>query len=409
MIEVENWSNKNKIPVLIGEFGAINRCDYNSRMRYYAHYTELALKHHFAFCAWDDGGDFGILQRKSKSWNEIKDILIYTSDSTPDSIYVNTISDSLLQLSWHSRAVSVQKYVIEKKTLNTNFKPIAELKANSATTYVDKNVNIGELTIYRIKEVLGQDTLIYYPQAGTVTKGMPYHKTPTNIPGTIETEDFDIGGEMNSYHDTEPENKGGAYRLSEGVDIEAGTDGGFHVGYVEEGEWLEYTVNISEKNSYQIKAEIASMDGGGSLQIIAGDNKLELVAPKTGDWQKFETVSGTLELDSGQQIIRLYIKSLPAFNIDKIQAEVSNSIQMVSDNTIRIFPNPVCNLLHLQTKIIPEQIYVRDYFGRLVKKIKPTANSMNINTNTLHSGYYFLCVSTKGKMTVLPFINGSFQ
>jgi len=404
MIEVESWSNNNKIPVLIGEFGAINKCDYNSRMRYYAHYTELALKHHFAFCAWDDGGDFEILQRKMKTWNEIKDILIYTSDSTPENIYINTVSDSLLQLSWHSRAVSIKKYIIEKKTLNTNFKPIAELNANSATMFIDSSANIGELNIYRIKEVVGQDTLISYPQSGTVNKRIPYHNEPTNIPGTIETEDFDIGGEMNSYHDLEPENKGGAYRVSEGVDIEEGADGGFHVGYVEEGEWMEYTVNVQEKNSYQIKAKLASKEGGGILQIIAGENKLELVAPKTGDWQKFESVNGTIELDSGQQIIRLYIKSLPAFNIDKIEAEVSTQIPLVSDNRFRIFPNPVSNQLHLQTKIIPEQIYVRDGFGRVLKKIKPTANPMNINTNTLHSGYYFLCVSAKGEMTVMPFI-----
>src|SRR5437868_1333175 len=57
----------------------------------------------------------------------------------------------------------------------------------------------------------------------------------------VEGEDFDNGGEGVCYHDSSANNQGGAYRLTEGVDIEgpgASTDGTYNVGYVTPGEWL---------------------------------------------------------------------------------------------------------------------------------------------------------------------------
>jgi len=49
----------------------------------------------------------------------------------------------------------------------------------------------------------------------------PYSGTPRSIPGTIQAEDFDKGGEGTAYHDPDSFNKVGQYRLTEGVDIES--------------------------------------------------------------------------------------------------------------------------------------------------------------------------------------------
>ena len=40
--------------------------------------------------------------------------------------------------------------------------------------------------------------------------------------------------------DSTPENKGGA-RLSEAVDVESMQGGGYNIGYITNGEWVEYT------------------------------------------------------------------------------------------------------------------------------------------------------------------------
>src|SRR5207253_1179209 len=81
----------------------------------------------------------------------------------------------------------------------------------------------------------------------TVAAGSsPFGSTPWPIPGRIEAENYDLGGEAVAYHDANSANSGGRYRLSEGVDIEVSmdTDCSYHVGSMLAGEWLRYTVNV---------------------------------------------------------------------------------------------------------------------------------------------------------------------
>src|SRR5689334_23968636 len=51
----------------------------------------------------------------------------------------------------------------------------------------------------------------------------PYTTLFRSVPGTIQLENYDTGGEGAAYHDTTPANEGGAYR-SDAVDIEPTTD-----------------------------------------------------------------------------------------------------------------------------------------------------------------------------------------
>jgi hypothetical protein len=82
---------------------------------------------------------------------------------------------------------------------------------------------------------------------------------PHPIPGRIEAEDYDLGGEIVAYHDTTLGNEGGEYR-SDDVDIEITTDrgGGYDVGWIEEGEWLAYTVDVRSTGLYDIQVRVAS-------------------------------------------------------------------------------------------------------------------------------------------------------
>jgi len=57
-----------------------------------------------------------------------------------------------------------------------------------------------------------------------------------------------------AYHDTDATNDGGAYRLTEGVDIEPTGDsgGGYDVGWTHGGEWMKYTVNVATAGIVQL-------------------------------------------------------------------------------------------------------------------------------------------------------------
>src|SRR5207248_2459365 len=76
------------------------------------------------------------------------------------------------------------------------------------------------------------------------------------------------------YHDTAPATHGGAYRPTEAVDIEPTTDtgGGFDVGWTHAGEWLAYTVDVLAAGNYTFGARVASAASGGSFRLASNAN-----------------------------------------------------------------------------------------------------------------------------------------
>ena len=149
----------------------------------------------------------------------------------------------------------------------------------------------------------------------------PFLMTATEIPGTIELENFDIGGQGVAYNDTDPVNNGGAYRASEGVDLEGTTDTGFgyNVGFVQNGEWLEYTVDVTPGN-WDVELRVASNEDGGSLQLeLDGvDITGPISFPGTGGWQNWTTVTvEDIPFPGGVQTLRVQMLD-DDFNINRI-------------------------------------------------------------------------------------------
>ena len=101
---VKAWSDQHGIPVLLGEFGCHRDADYNQRMKHYKTYMDLIRKYGFIFSVWDDGGNFGVMQRAAYSWNEIKDILIHYTASSPANPLLSLYQDTLINLAWVNRA-----------------------------------------------------------------------------------------------------------------------------------------------------------------------------------------------------------------------------------------------------------------------------------------------------------------
>lgn len=138
----------------------------------------------------------------------------------------------------------------------------------------------------------------------------PYSGTPWSVPGTIQAENFDLGGEGVAYHDLEPANQSGQYRTADGVDIEATTDtgGGFNVDYTASGDWMEYTINVPSAGNYTLTERVASAGATQSFRVeFNGVDKTGAVAiPNTGGWQTWVNLSQTVNLSAGVQVMRLY-------------------------------------------------------------------------------------------------------
>lgn len=158
-----------------------------------------------------------------------------------------------------------------------------------------------------------------------------------NLPGVIEAENFDNGGEGVAYHDSEAVNYGNEYRPGEGVDIQSCSEGGYNVGWTSAGEWMEYTVNVASSGGYTIDAHVATPNDGAGFHIeINGDNLSGVVAvPNTGDWQNWQIVSSTVNLAAGQHVLRLVIDE-GGFNINSLNVIPEGGTGIVSGTVYRL-------------------------------------------------------------------------
>lgn len=152
----------------------------------------------------------------------------------------------------------------------------------------------------------------------------PLELVPSPVPGQIEAEDFDPGPEGVAYHDTDTGNNGGAYRPDSDVDIENCSDAGagYNVGWIENGEWLEYTVDVTP-GTYDILVRVASNTTGGSFHIeFDGVNKTGTVPfSATGGWQNWTTVTiSGVTLSGGVQPMR-FVSESPGYNLNYIKIQ----------------------------------------------------------------------------------------
>ncbi len=146
----------------------------------------------------------------------------------------------------------------------------------------------------------------------------PFGGTPAPIPGTVQAENFDNGGEGVAYHDSTTVNSGGAYR-STAVDLEAATEGAYDVGWIAGGEWLIYTVDVATAGNYTAAFRVASIVGGSLHVSFNGPSSVSqsVSIPNTGGWQNWTTVSVPLTLGAGTQQLTLAFDT-SGFNVNSI-------------------------------------------------------------------------------------------
>lgn len=137
---------------------------------------------------------------------------------------------------------------------------------------------------------------------------------------TVAAVDFDMGSQRIAYYDKDSAryqytpgvnttgNRGSSYR-NDGVDIQRDKDG-VYIFSIEDGEWLQYTVNINETGDYKFSVTAATDKAGGKISLLSQENILIKELPiVVGDgmqnWK--ETVAGEiLALKKGTYTFRLF-------------------------------------------------------------------------------------------------------
>jgi GH18 family chitinase/chitodextrinase len=116
-----------------------------------------------------------------------------------------------------------------------------------------------------------------------------------------------------------------AWTAMSGVQTEATTDtgGGTNVGWIETGDWMDYSVNVQSAGSYKVEYRVASMGTAGQIQLQSGATVLATTnLPNTGGWQNWTTVSAVVQLNGGTQTIRLYAAG-GGFNVNWLNFAVN--------------------------------------------------------------------------------------
>lgn len=175
-----------------------------------------------------------------------------------------------------------------------------------------------------------------------------YAGNPWTIPGIIQFEDFDVGGNGSAYYD----NSAGSetevtLRDGEDVDIEECTDegSGYNIGYAISGEWLEYTVNVLQTGTYSLTFRVACNNDGRTLLLSYEDGTIienNIAIPNTGGWQEWADLTiSDIELQAGTQVFRVTIGENDYVNLNYMLFE--SSVVLPEINLVSPLNNAIYN------------------------------------------------------------------
>ncbi|MCR4439598.1 MAG: cellulase family glycosylhydrolase [bacterium] len=259
------------------------------------------------------------------------------------------------------------------------------------------------------------------------------------LPGVIGCADYDLGALGVAYYDRDYQNtggpggprwnRGGAYR-NDGVDIEPCSDPGgppYSLGWLEAGEWLQYTVTVLLAGDYEVKARVAAPSGGGAFELLLDGTPItsKVGVAATGGWQQWTDMDcGQASLPAGEHALVLSIAA-GGFNISQLVfsflesgAGQGSRFERVTDKVswTRCHPNPFAERTAFSLLVLqPERVALRIFNinGGLVTTIVdgtlPAGHTTLVWDGTgsgkqrLASGLYFgqLLVGDVGRCTPL--------
>lgn len=239
-----------------------------------------------------------------------------------------------------------------------------------------------------------------------VIEQKPYPGLSHIVPGLIEAEDYDTGGDNISFHDKDVINQGGVYR-SDAVDIMKKTEGtnAYFISWTDMGEWLEYTIDVTKAMKMDINLLVANIAGGGEVHLELNDKPLtnHVVIGSTGGDQQFKTVSfKDIYLQSGIQKLKVFIDK-GGINIDYIEARervVTSAEDLIQLKGNFLYPNPASDKVRINmnsnSKMVVRIVSLNGQLVRLVQLLPENENSISVSD--LSKGIYVVWIICDGKI-----------
>ena len=149
-------------------------------------------------------------------------------------------------------------------------------------------------------------------------------------------------------------NNGSQYR-NDGVDIQTSNDtpgNGYSVGWIEDGEWLHYTLSIPDTKIYAMQLRYSSQSGGARVYVeVNGKRASKTVSlPSTGSWNTWSTAAITgVILPQGDAKVKIvfdksglnlnFFKLVAPQSIDNAKFEMLEAETDKAKNELKLFFN----------------------------------------------------------------------
>jgi GH35 family endo-1,4-beta-xylanase len=223
------------------------------------------------------------------------------------------------------------------------WKVIGDTIKNPTATSFDFDYKPDKVGVYQLKAIVTTTDGTRYERDSYFTVVPPRSTFKSmELPGTVQAEDFDVCAEGVSYHDSNSDKEGDAasYRSDcDGIDVVKG-NGGYALGYTNQGEWMEYTVNVKSAGTYDFVATASSgtTNSGFRIGLMKDGVETQLATvsvPQTADnsWGTYTTISGTLSkgLGTGPHTLRITITGSNC-NIDKIEFTFKSDVKYITQD-----------------------------------------------------------------------------
>lgn len=279
-----------------------------------------------------------------------------------------------------------------------------------ATSY---NLNLGSINLPSRGEIV---YIISHAADSSENVEKPFFNKPVSIPGRIEAENFDKGGEGIAYHDFDVSNIPGKYRSTEGVDIDTTNDGSYCISDIVKGEWLKYSINVETEGSYSIDVRVAAADTGKSFRILLDNQYVteSIKIPQTGGLQTWETINVPLnvaKLTQGQKNLQIEMGTTSGLAIDYLNFKLTNAapkVKLISPKADTSFIAPVSVNVAADASDEDGSIAKVEFYNGATKLGESLASPFSFNWNATIGSYrlYAIAIDDKGLSTCSDTLKG---
>jgi endoglucanase len=220
---------------------------------------------------------------------------------------------------------------------NLNYDDVTRYMNNGGHKPGQSNVYSGtlELATYAKLEnaIIHRDVIDAMFRQPFTTATKPFKANRMTNKTIINAVDYDLGRNGYAYFDVDTAdfhvstgkytagNKGRIYR-NDGVDIrkDSARYESYYVSDIEDGEWLQYTVNTKLAGTYTVNLQVAADIATGALSLsVNGGVKQNVAVPNTGSLKTWQVISiKNVSLKAGSNKVRLYADK-GGFNLHYLQ------------------------------------------------------------------------------------------